>query len=223
MPQSASDANRWIAYELHDGLLQWVIGAKLLTESALAGESSDEKLNQINHFLELAASDGRSLIAFLEQHDVLEQAGVAEQIRRAVESLYSGVADASPTLILELEEEISGSLAPLESWNLYRVAQQAVQNALTHAGASSIKVKLNSMPVGTESRAALQLVIQDDGRGFDVSEARSVSNHFGLSSMEHRAKQIGGSFHVQTAPGQGCKITLDLPLKADEADANPGG
>ncbi|MBC7979210.1 MAG: sensor histidine kinase, partial [Armatimonadetes bacterium] len=91
-------------------------------------------------------------------------------------------------------------------FQLLRIAQEALANALKHAQASYICISLESLPEG------LRLRIRDDGQGF-VSEVSSQVNggHFGLLGMQERAIRIGALFTVTGKSGQGCTVTLFIP------------
>jgi signal transduction histidine kinase len=79
---------------------------------------------------------------------------------------------------------------------LYRIAQEALNNALKHADAANVVVRL-----ATDNGKTV-LEIEDDGRGFEIGSAGSRGG-MGLSNMRARAKQLGGALAVQSAPGQG--------------------
>jgi signal transduction histidine kinase len=88
---------------------------------------------------------------------------------------------------------------------LYRIAQEAIHNVVKHARASRISLSL------TGSSNGLTLEIRDDGRGFDT--AADFPGHLGLTSMSERATRAGAEITVQSAPGEGCAITVTLPVE----------
>ena len=92
---------------------------------------------------------------------------------------------------------------------IYRITQEALRNALQHADASEIAVRLTQYP------DRLRLTVTDDGRGIvgGVDLARFVAGgHFGLAGMRERAAMIGGRLDVQTAPDYGTVVVIELPL-----------
>jgi signal transduction histidine kinase len=92
---------------------------------------------------------------------------------------------------------------------IFRITQEALNNAIQHADASEIEVRLTGYP------DRLRLTITDDGRGIDggVDAGRFVAQgHFGLAGMYERAVMIGAKLHVQTAQDYGTAIVLELPL-----------
>jgi signal transduction histidine kinase len=94
--------------------------------------------------------------------------------------------------------------APVET-ALFRIAQEAVNNAIKHAGAQAVDVSL------ARDRGGVRLTVADDGQGFDPLAPRS-SSQVGLWSMRERVEQIGGEFALQSAPGQGTTLTAWVPL-----------
>lgn len=91
---------------------------------------------------------------------------------------------------------------------LFRIVQEALQNVQKHAGASRIALK------GKISSAVLQLSIEDNGRGFALTEVASRhSRNFGLMSMRERAELIDAQMEITAAPGQGTRIMLVVPLE----------
>jgi len=90
----------------------------------------------------------------------------------------------------------------------YRIAQEALNNAVEHAEAEDITVRVESTPEG------LALSIIDDGQGFELPAQPDIltqAGHYGLLGMRERATLLGGSFRVDTAPGEGTRVTARLP------------
>jgi len=96
---------------------------------------------------------------------------------------------------------------------VYRIAQEAIRNALKHSKASTIHAKLHY------DAASLQLIIVDNGDGFD-SEAQQQKG-MGLANMRHRATLMGGELSLFSKPGQGVIIALTLPYKQDKTQTTP--
>jgi PAS domain S-box-containing protein len=87
----------------------------------------------------------------------------------------------------------------------YRIAKEAMVNARKHAQASAIQIIL------TPARAGVDVTVQDDGRGFDVTASGDRPGHLGLSSMRDRAAVAGGDLRVVSRPGGGTAVTVWLP------------
>ncbi|SEC12663.1 sensor histidine kinase [Streptomyces sp. TLI_105] len=92
---------------------------------------------------------------------------------------------------------------------LLRIAQSALANTVRHASASRAEITLSFMD------ASVTLDVVDDGRGFDPASVRPSSDGgFGLPAMRSRAESLGGTFTVESAPGQGTAVAVSLPLPA---------
>jgi len=97
------------------------------------------------------------------------------------------------------------ALPPAVEVGLYRIAQEALQNALRHADASRVILGLETPP------GRVRLTVQDDGGGLDAS-GENAAGRFGLVGMRERARLLGGSFQIESSPGAGTRITADVPL-----------
>jgi signal transduction histidine kinase len=104
---------------------------------------------------------------------------------------------------------------------VFRVVQEAVSNALRHAGAALIRVTLRDEP------DALRLVVEDDGVGFDpevVSQRVKRGEHLGLLGMTERVRNAGGTIDLDSRPGAGSRIEVRVPLaKPGAGAASPSG
>jgi len=88
---------------------------------------------------------------------------------------------------------------------LYRIAQEALTNITRHAAAKHVGLHLAILP------DRVQLIVQDDGRGFDLSQ--TWSDRYGLIGMNERARLLGGQLDVQSSPGAGTRIQVMVPLE----------
>jgi signal transduction histidine kinase len=101
--------------------------------------------------------------------------------------------------------EGGGRLAPELEEGLYRIAQEALNNALKHSQAQSVTVRLCYAP----QQRSVTLEIQDDGVGFDP-DAALVQGGLGLSGMEERAARFGGRLTVTSSPGNGTCVEVEV-------------
>jgi signal transduction histidine kinase/DNA-binding NarL/FixJ family response regulator len=147
--------------------------------------------------LGLASSplDGRTLDAALQS-----EASWAESIGRLEVRLVS----AGPPVTLDnhIAQEV------------LRIAREALTNIVRHARARSVRLGL------VYERAAVSLLVQDDGEGFDP-RADGLDERFGLRAMTERARDLGGSVDVDSLPGWGTRIRARFPYARDEATAGP--
>jgi two-component system NarL family sensor kinase len=123
---------------------------------------------------------------------------------RTLPSALAALAADSPTVTFDAEP-VTEPIPPAVEVGLYRIAQEALQNALRHAAASHILIRLESSP------DRIRLTIEDDGRGFAVDGA--AASRFGLIGMRERVRLLGGSFQIESSPGDGTRITAEVPIR----------
>ena len=104
-------------------------------------------------------------------------------------------------------EELSEDIPEEHKTCIYRLVQEALHNITRHAKAKSVDVRLS------RDASRLRLEIRDDGQGFIPQREKGL----GLLGMEERVKHLGGSFHIESQPGQGASIRVDLPLSRRDA------
>ena len=111
-------------------------------------------------------------------------------------------------------EELRQSYGDTLDLTVYRCVQEALTNALRHAGARRIEVRAaQANRIGGE--AQLDLEIRDDGKGM----AADVPRGFGLSGMRERVQALGGEFAIDTGPGRGTTLRIAIPLTAERSAA----
>ena len=103
--------------------------------------------------------------------------------------------------ICECEHSIDDSLAVI---NLFRIAQEAVNNAIKHGNPENISLKLVSLPTG------ITLEISDDGSG--INQTANTEAGLGLRSIQYRASLLGGSMQISALPEGGTRLTVSLPV-----------
>ncbi len=218
-PSSPKDQKHlWLAYELHDGLLQWIVGARMQIEVALdrihdADDCRNEKrLQGALGYLESALDEGKELIAFLEQASESASSDLEAAVQSFLDSVEPELAANEQQAVFLPALPVWPDLSHQVTWNLLRLTQQAIRNAIQHAGKTQVVVR-----AGWQGDRTLRLEIRDQGSGFDLAQHKLASTgglHFGLSSMQHRAKLVGGTLEIQSSVGQGCGVILTLPAPA---------
>ena len=118
-------------------------------------------------------------------------------------SLQAALAALAAENGVAFEGDSGSPLPPAVEVGLYRIAREALQNALRHAKASFIILRLESPP------GRVRLTVQDDGKGFSES---GTEGRFGLVGMRERARLLGGAFQVESSPGAGTRVTVEVPL-----------
>ena len=201
--RAALEERRRLARELHDSVSQHLYGIGLGVQSARHSLETDppHAAESLDYTLSLARdcqADMRALL-FALHSEALESAGLVEALTRhatTVGSRYNLEIDlnlcAEPALPLDGREA------------LYRIAQEALYNIVKHAGAR--RVMLNLSQFG----ANVVLEIEDDGAGFDPTAV--FPGHLGLHSMRERARRLGGTLEIKSAPDRGTSVRVSLPI-----------
>jgi two-component system NarL family sensor kinase len=200
----ASDTERRrIAGDLHDGVVQDLAGLSL-TLAAAAERTDDEQLAPV---LSGAAADTRHSIKQMRSLLVdiypanLHSAG----LRPALEDLLAPLAARRLTVSATVEDDLAAT--PAVEQLVFRTAQEALRNVLRHADAST--VELHAAMTGS----TLELRVQDDGRGFagDAIRRARAGGHLGLAMLADRAAALGGRLIIDSAPGRGTLVRLEVP------------
>jgi len=194
-----------IARDLHDSVTQTLFSLTLVTESAatLAADQSPQlttQLDQVRQLSRTALEEMRSLVETLRGSDV-DREGLEVALLKRVD-LLRAVHD------VPIAVDIRGSLpqcAGSVAREVLKIANEALANALQHAEASRITIRLDS------AGNRLRLRVTDDGTGFDLAETVQRSRRLGLGNMRERAEALGGTLTVDTAPGEGTQVTLEVP------------
>jgi signal transduction histidine kinase len=108
---------------------------------------------------------------------------------------------------LKADLQVHGTLelASTVEMELYRIVQEALNNAVRHARAESITVGVDA------GDGTVKITVRDDGVGFDPAARAIRERRLGLTSMRERAESLGGKFTVETAPGAGTTVRVEVP------------
>jgi signal transduction histidine kinase len=199
-----SERNR-LALELHDAVSQKLFALVLSAEAAstLVGRDADgaaEQLARLRGLAQEALDELRALIFELRPPE-LERDGLCGALRKHVELIAQRRPEGS--IELELQDELAGE--PARDAEILRIAQEAIGNALRHAEAEHVRVRL-----GTDD-GTLVLEVEDDGVGFDPSADELRSRRLGLTSMEERARRLHAELEIRSERGGGTTVRLAVP------------
>jgi signal transduction histidine kinase len=191
-----SERNR-LALELHDVVSQKLFSLVLSAESASTlldrdAAAARAQMARVGDLAREALDELRSLLLELRPPD-LERDGLAGVLRKHVDVLR-GLHDVD--IALEVDD---GAGADPSDRDVLRIAQEALQNALRHAGARHVAVRL----------ADGVLEVADDGAGFEPADPELRSRRLGLTSMEERAARLGRRLEIRSAPGAGTTVRLE--------------
>jgi PAS domain S-box-containing protein len=193
-----------VAYEIHDGIVQDMTGTLMILEAArhvLTEEEQEppEKLDQSIRLIRDSIGEARRLIDGLRPA-ALEEAGVIA----AVENLAAQMSQDSH-LAIELRHDIQfDRIAPTLEMAIYRIVQECLRNAWQHSEADKARVEL------IQSGERLSISVRDQGVGFDPEKVRK--KRYGLAGVRERARLLGGTANIRSAPGAGTTIEVELPL-----------
>jgi two-component system CheB/CheR fusion protein len=204
---------RRIGQDLHDGLGQMLTGIGLLSQNLARqleqhDQAEAEEAAEITDLIREADQYARDLARGLTPVD-LEASGLVAALERLV---------ANAERLFDIEcvfDEVGSALIHdgTTATHMYRIAQEAVSNAVRHGQAKRIKISLAA------GAAQTRLRIQDDGVGF--SEANTEGPGMGVHIMEYRARIVGGTLDISSTPGTGTTVTFTLPHRGAAQPAHP--
>jgi signal transduction histidine kinase len=196
-----------LALELHDVVSQKLFSLNLGAETALTllerdPDAARVQLSRVKELTREALDELRSLILGLRPAE-LERDGLAGAMRKEIAMLQRvhGV---------PIELDVSGAVDANGGGErlhaVLRIAHEALHNALRHASPSHVAVSLV-----TRDDGALSVAVTDDGTGFQPERPELRARHLGLTSMEERARELGGELSIRSRPGAGTTVRLDVP------------
>jgi signal transduction histidine kinase len=200
---AAVEERQRLAHELHDSVTQSLYGVSMYAEAAsrwLQSGNTDRVAGFLDQIRETSLDALREmrLLIFDLRPVLLTELGLAAALKARVEAVESRAG-------IEVEVEVSGdpSLpAPVEE-ELFGIAREALNNSLRHGRPRRVRILLRGDPEG------VRMEIQDDGQGFDPG-GRLGSGGLGLPGMHERAARAHGKLSIDTAPGQGTRVRVEV-------------
>ncbi len=208
--KAQEEERRRVAREIHDGPAQALANLAMRLEVCqrmLEQQPQDvkEELKDLAELSRASLAEVRKIIFDLRPM-ALDDLGLTAALRAYINGLQEKTG-------LQVELVVLGPEVPLDSAlevNAFRLVQEALSNVVKHAGVDRAWVRVET------TRSQLNLVVEDEGVGFNVKEVMSSPNGFGLMGMRERVEMFGGKFHVRSAPGQGTRVQISLPLEGAE-------
>jgi signal transduction histidine kinase len=202
------EERRTIARELHDEVGQVLTALKVelavAQHGVTAAGAAPDALDEARAIADSALHTVRDLSHLLHP-SLLDDLGLAA----ALESYAKGFAKRHSIRVDVLHDQMDDRVAPRVEAAAYRIVQEALTNVVKHAHATSCRVYLQPLT------NTLLVTIEDDGIGFDpvqVAESRGL----GLIGIRERVAQLGGTIRLETAPGKGTRLTVELPARFPE-------
>jgi signal transduction histidine kinase len=209
-----------LARELHDGIGQVLGYVGMQAETALQwirkGDSgrAESVLARLADVAREAHSDVRESILNLKA-DQVQGWSFLQNLERYLEKFQTNYGIQSELSVADGIDD--GTFEAAAGVQLLRVFQEALNNSRKHGGASAVRVTVDR----NESHA--RITIADDGHGFDSSRLEGEDgSHFGLTFMRERLLQIGGSLEIDSKPGAGTILSIDVPIRDHVGEGETG-
>ncbi|MEA5612972.1 sensor histidine kinase, partial [Nodularia spumigena] len=200
--QATLEERNRIAREIHDSLGHSLTALNLQLETALKLWQSHPVKAQA--FLARAKELGSKSLNDVRQsvstmrYNPLQGQTLEQAIASLLEDFHrsNGI---SPTCHINLEYSLPSDIII----SIYRIIQESLTNISKYASASEVKLEI------TTNKGSFRLIIEDNGKGFDIMQN---TTGFGLQSMRDRTLALGGEFQINSTPGSGCEIIVNIPL-----------
>jgi signal transduction histidine kinase len=203
--QSATEEERRrLARELHDGIAQSLAALNIRVKLARRAADSQIRasdLDEVSGGIADAILELRRMARGLRP-PALEMLGLAA----AVESHARSVTESAGIEARIATESIAGLLSPDAELAVYRIMQESLSNVIRHSGAGAVTLTL--APVDSK----VQLLIEDDGKGFDPAGMMTGDRGLGIFGMRERAAFIGGDIEITSQRGRGTRVVLSVPV-----------
>ena len=207
--EAQEEERKRIAKDIHDGIGQMLTALKFNVESINyeAKDTFEEKLNKLKLLLSDLIKEVRAVTFNLTPPE-LRDYGIVPTIGKLVDQLSKLT---GKNIYFENRTNFNGRFDSLVETNLYRVVQEAVNNALKYADSNYILITLS------HSSDKLSIVIDDDGKGFDTNHIEDTEKESGLGLffMRERISYINGRIFINSESGKGTRITINVDLKGD--------
>ncbi|MEV7138081.1 GAF domain-containing sensor histidine kinase [Streptomyces tauricus] len=193
-----------LAHELHDAVSQKLFSLRLTAQAAAALVDRDPgrakgELQQVAALAAEAADELRAAVVELRPA-ALDEDGLVATLRTQIQVL-----DRAHSARVTFDSCGVRALPAAQEEAMLRVAQEALHNALRHSGAARVDVTVEKRGSGAVLR------VTDDGVGFEPKATRRAGRHLGLVSMRDRTSGVGGGLTVESAPGKGTTIEMEVP------------
>ncbi len=214
------EERRRIAREIHDGLGQMLTAIKFnleILEDSIQSPAEFKRIEDMKELLDRVMIEARE-ISYDLMPSVLEDFGLAP----ALQLLCERIADRNNLKILFHAQGVTERLAPKIEIGLYRIAQEALNNVTKHAQASELNVQI------VRHKTGIRLTVEDNGIGMKTKARTPQADRpdgMGLVGMRQRAISFNGGFTIDSSPGKGTMINVEIPLESekDGKDPNPSG
>mgnify|MGYP003872219555 CR=1 FL=1 len=195
-----------LSKEIHDGVGPLMSTLKLHVDSIKSGwekapEKVVKKIEHIEDLLKTVSSDIRSI-----SHDLMPSALIDFGLTKSLRNLCDNISSSKQVEVSFSQKGIKGRLDKEVELNLYRIAQELLNNALKYAKATDIKVQIYKNELDK-----IILTVEDNGIGCDLTKLESSG--IGLQNLKTRTQLMNGVLDLNTQPGKGFSASIEIPYK----------
>jgi two-component system CheB/CheR fusion protein len=207
---------RRLSQFLHDHLQQLLVGAKYRVRAARGrggGRELAESLDGVDELIDQAVQATRDLTVELSP-PVLFETGLAAAVQWLAKRMNE-----QGTIVVDVYDDMGeATLKPHRRVLLFECIRELLINAARHSGSDRAEVRMTF-----ETNGVLKVQVEDEGAGFELEkfERAGANDHFGLFNLRQRLESIGGEVDIDTAPGEGTRVTMSCPPEPEEVDAPP--
>ncbi len=224
--QAQEEERRSLSRELHDEVGQALSAVLIELRNLSSGltarseEQSRRHVETIKGLVENTVGVVRNM-ALLLRPSMLDDLGLIPALKWQAREVSKSMASRNTPLDVTVTAELDSDELPDDYKTcIYRVVQEALHNCARHSRAASVRIRVE------QARDRLLLTIQDDGRGFDVAHTKGL----GLLGIQERVTRLGGTCRIQSQPGSGTVLSVELPVTGEnrsaeirETDSHPVG
>ena len=188
--------------ELHDNVNQILASAGIMLDYAQHndGENTKASLDKSRQYLQLAIEEIRKISKSLNT-SAIRETGLINQVEEIVSNMKLG---RLVSVRFECEPVLEEQIRSEHKLMIYRIIQEQTNNIIKYAEATEVSISIK------RNRASLYLLIQDNGKGFDMNQ---VKRGIGLSNIKNRVEAFNGSLNITSSPGNGCCLEITIPQK----------
>jgi len=203
--ESQENERKRIAAELHDSLGQSLLVVKNYAAMALKEpklpDKTQKQLQEISDSASTSIEEVRAIARALRPYQ-LDRFGLTKTLEDAAETASQSAHFQISTAV----ENIDGSFSPEAEISIYRIVQEWLNNVVKHARAQKARM------VVRREDGLIRMILEDDGVGFDYDAVMKRSSAgLGLANLAERARLLGGTLKIETAPGKGTRLSVELP------------
>ena len=205
--RSQEEERRRVARDIHDGPAQAIANIVFRAEVCERLIDSDParakaELKALREHIRNTLAEIRKIIFDLRPM-ALDDLGLAPTIRGVLDVFREQYGLVAEIAVIGKERR----LEPHIEIGVFRVVQEALNNIIKHAQASSIRVRIEFAAAG------VTVLVEDDGKGFEMTETELPSGHYGIMGMRERMQLLNGKLTIKSAPRRGTRVTVSVPLE----------